>query len=479
MSLRNPDSNHAVRRPSWSFCICRPDRDMFALALCVAVFIVSAQHRLPWIDEAWFAGPSVSLVRTGKIVDLGALAWTEVPQQAFSFEIFALLQAPVYALGGVDIFWGRMLSAACATTFLFILSRSLRRLGVSAIARVVAVVACGTNRYLLTAATQIRPEAAAMAATAASLLCLIRWNEKPERGALLATAHGLCIVAALIHLQAAFIGVSLWWVTLDPRRGLPRGRTLAAAFAPYALAAAGVGAYVGPRWSEFGQRLGVWFGGDMLGHSGGMFSAFKGYLERGQALKACAVIGLIAGAVGAWSLIARIGGRPARTAFLAYGAGAFTGWLLTTAHVDDYHASWLMFLYMPGVGCAIYGLAPGHARERRIVPTLLLLTVTLGLSGYGVADAIGTTVRDDRQLYFSELQEDAANFDPSKARFVGPRDVLWAFDFDVKRFAKRDRRDPPEYYFTYQGASGLQFYFEGALYRRSKIGRLFDLYRRQ
>ena len=140
----------------------------YLLYLLLSLLLISSRE--PWIDEAWYTYPAVTLLREGVMLDV---RWCNPERiHRFLLEPTSLVYALWSKVGGINIIWGRMLSIIAGLLFLIVVNRCLCMIKVSAEIRRLTIGISGINYFLLNATSQIRPEALALFALSLALrLC--------------------------------------------------------------------------------------------------------------------------------------------------------------------------------------------------------------------------------------------------------------------------------------------------------------------
>ena len=341
------------------------------------------------------------------------------------------------------------------------------------------VVAIGCNYYFVWAATQVRPDIFAVALIAVALHLYGRWLERRSSGALL-VAHVCLAASVFFHLQAAFLVAAFWIHSLLWAWRSERLKWSAFSMLPYLTLAAAYGTYVYPIRHEFASRVLQIFGGDMLGHAGGMLGALRRYLATGQAIN-----GLRCWLPhrGARLWVGTLPREGQDEQGLVAATGGY-GWdvLMATDHLlPGYLSCGLVDLSGDSHSA---GSAQGHrGKEARASPESLLvravatagLLLLVGLTGLGLASGARLWMDQPGRAYYAELGSFTNRYNLRSEGVSGVRDIMWYFRFDrsVLCLDGRDRR----FFIGYANGEDRMI-LKGRTFRRIETGKLFSLYER-
>lgn len=446
--------------------------------LAISMLAVVAYYRTPWIDESWFSGPAVSFIRYGQILDLGSCMWTLKVKHAFGFELYALFLSVVYKLFSVDVFVGRALTIAAAILTLAYLRRALLELEFEARVVSLSIICILFNYFFIYASTQIRPDMFSFCFAAVSFYYYLIHLRGTGNAKAIMLAHLFIVIAIFLHPQAAFTMAALWiaMFVVEPLRRLRENFVYI--LMPYAITGTIYFVYIINDIGEFVALQTKNYGGSMLGHKGGIFTAISTYYINGEALKLAAVMIIVLPLVASLSAIYRRRGsgaiRVKRIAALCFGLGGFASWLATTTHVDDYHAIWL------GIAFALaYSFSFSVILNKRfgdVLGGVCLLSFAPVLVGLGYASSV--IVTDGRHVsYNKDLSAISTIMDDggSNYTYTGPRDVQLYYGYKEEKMCSKFHGMRPNYRIDYH-ADHMSELDEG--YKILYIGSLFDLYGR-
>src|SRR3990167_7394970 len=204
----------------------------YFLFLSFAILLIL--FRIPWIDESWVAGPAVTFMRYGSLLDFGMCRSGGVLAHTYYLELYALFQAGWYFLGDFNLVWCRFFNVIMGLFFLLTIDRCLKIADISQKICTIAIALGGINYFFLYAATQNRPEAA----------------------------------------------------TFFVDRKLLKKNQILAFFIPYVVTFFLIGMYLYPQWRDFIDFLyRIFVNNKMLGHSGGMVFATLNYWNKHEFAK--------------------------------------------------------------------------------------------------------------------------------------------------------------------------------------------------
>lgn len=442
-------------------------------AICLAIF------RLPWIDESWFAGTAVTLLDDGAVLDFGMCRYPGQLAHAFSFELYALVQAIWYWLFGIDLIGIRFLNLLLGLASLAIFDSCLKQAAVTDKIRKIAIGLSSISYYFLYAATQNRPEMAALFASALGVRFYLTWRSRHGHGEYLLLANLALIAAALFHLQAVFVGLAIWVNAFVLDRKLIGSRELLAFFAPYAITLVAAIAYLYPLDHEFALFITkVFITGDMLGHSGGMIGAVANDLNHHQWYKSAICLGLVVapvlGLIVFKGMHAGANQNPVRSSLTVFAAGAYASWLLTTAQLNDYHAVWLVLPLTIALIGSLEGMQSKGIVRLYGLPALLL---SLALAIYSSV-FVGNNIfnRPYSSVYYFDLQSFSEKYKLTNSTVGGVRDIQWYFGFSRKILCVSSENTVPEFY-VLNNEIMLTPELE-SIYRLLEKGRGFSIYRK-
>jgi hypothetical protein len=447
-----------------------------AVVLLVFVTVAGAllAVREPFIDESWYTGPAVSFIEEGRFLDLGSLMWRSEAARAYGLEMTAFVLSLWYRLGGVDIFWGRILSLLAAVVFLLLLNRYLKDEIPSEVIRNLVVLTCATNYFFLKSATQIRPEIFALACTLGGMLSFRRWAADPARSLSLVVAHLLLIAASLFHLQAAFAGLVLWVAFPLFVRRTHAARSLAGMLLPYMVAALVLGFLLWPQRELVMEKVNFIFRGDWGGHRGGMVAAVARYWVTRDYAKLIVAVGMLLG-IGTGMAAAAVEGRGvSRRILTMFGAGTYLSWVLTTGHIDALHAVWLV-IPLAGMTSGGWSMVMRRGAWATLVGASLICLGAL-LSLVGLRYALGE-VRSNpyRHRYLHDMREFDRNHAIGVETVYAPREVLWYFNHRSANLSYARHGGSPRYFITRSRQPKVSLF--GHDYELILAGREFNLRR--
>ncbi len=412
----------------------------YCLFMFFAVLLIF--FRMPWIDESWYAGPAITFMREGSFLTFGC--GTTV--HAYGFEPYALLEAAWYSLGKVNLIWIRFLNVLLGLFFLLTVDRCLKFAEISSQTRTIAITLGGINYFFLYAATQNRPEIAALLASVLGLLFYLTWRNNPKNYCYLSFSSFLLIVSTVFHLQAAFTELSLWVTTLIIDRNLLKKKQILAFFAPYVICAVLMGVYLYPHWKDFINYLyGTFVSNKMLGHSGGMFSALSQYWNNHEFVNLLVALVLIASPILGMSAFNKKSNKKSRLILFIFASGGYISWLGTTTHINDYHACWLSLSLIISMVGAIECLRSNIFLIKVGMIGVIFFLLTLGACSVFF---VFNNVKIDpyRNIYYSDLNHFSSRYRLLRSTVGGVRDIQWYFKFSTKVLCPSEPAAFPEYY---------------------------------
>ncbi len=441
-------------------------------ALYAACAGAMAWFRIPWVDEAWVAGPAATLLSEGVMLDVGGPLPDEATRQAPLLELFGLVLAGWFSAFGVEIVRARVLTVITGALFLVVSDRALQAAGTPDRTRTIVRWLFVTSYFFLFTSSWVRPDIAAVTLAFAGGLAVARWSVDGSRR-LLALGHSALILATSMHLQAGFVGLAMWVATLGAARRPARGDLLAF-LAPYGAALALSAAVYWNRMDAVAHAFARGFSGDIVAHSGGVPGALLRYIDTGRweavagmTLLVCVV------AYGPWAFY-----RDRRTpvsltvALAAWGAAA--SWFLTTAVGNNYHAVWITPALVLGAAAA---WTPAGALVRWRWPQIAVPAL---LAIFGLA-LTAQTVRDDgRSGYEADLTRLDAAYGLRAGTLSGAREIQWHYDFDRKLIRHLADGHRPEWLLVLNTRDAPEGRLRrgGRTYRRVDTGRVLTLYQR-
>jgi len=322
---------------------------ILAFLLFAAILILLIFTREAWIDESWFAAYAIHFLRTGEIADLNMARFTNVLPHNYFFYFYALLQAPFYYLFGETLIVGRMITVFAAFIGLWAMYQNYRQyLKLESAIALFSTFVVAFTYYYVYPATQIRPDLIAVVFVLTGMVFLKRWIDRQGPLWLILT-HMMFILAILLHLQAGFAWVGLWFFLLfNTLKIEDRLKTVGTSLPVYI--------FIGLLFffnEHFGANLHhyyeTFFGsGNMAGHKGGMIMSMVKKFHEGEFLKLGIRLGMLTLFV--INFLYYIYLRKLKVflndAFFLVAGASFGSWLLTTTQINDYHAVWLTMPFM-------------------------------------------------------------------------------------------------------------------------------------
>ena len=173
--------------------------------------------------------------------------------------------------------------------------------------------------------------------------------------------------------------------------------------------------------------------GNMVGHAGGMVGRALESISKESWQQTTVIISLIL-IFGLGNICSLYFNRKKSLLFLfgLYGMGAYISWLLTTTHVNDYHAVWLSFSFL-----SILTL-DRKSFYIRIIYYCNLMVLTIFLA-WGLQWTYSSMNSNQRASFKKDIDyiNDALN---EKIKTIHcPRDLMWEFNFKETVF-------DPQYY---------------------------------
>ena len=412
----------------------------FSFAILLIIF------RMPWVDESWVAGPVVTFMRYGSFLDFGMCRGGTLAH-AYHLELYALLQAVWVFLGDFNLVWCRFFNVIMGLFFLLTIDRCLKIADISQKICTIAIALGGINYFFLYAATQNRPEAAALFTSALSLIFYLNWRNNFENYWYLSFSNALIIVSTLLHLQGAFTGLSLWVATFIVDRKLLKKNQILAFFIPYVVTFFLIGMYLYPQWRDFIDFLyRIFVNNKMLGHSGGMVFATLNYWNKHEFAKL--LVSLVLIVLPTLGMIAFIkkNENKVRMILLIFASGGYVSWLCTTAHINDYHASWLSLALILSVVGAVENLQnTNNLLTKTRMISIISLMLVLGI--YSTFFVFNTVISNPyKNIYDFDLDYFSSKYGLTKSQVGGVRDIQWYFKFDPQILCVSKLGFFPEYY---------------------------------
>ena len=404
----------------------------FPIAIFYLVLTITLWwFRAPNVDEPWMGGIAVALDRYGAFFDLGWLRSGQWKIFFFGESYYTCLFLWMKVFGN-DLLVARFMSVLMGLSSLFIIHKIFNNKITPLILSTTLIMLAG-NYYFLLANTQVRSESWCLLATILSLQQMYFWT-KNEKKYNLFLAHLFLILATLGHFQAAFIGLSAWiftfWVFKRNKK-----YTWGAFLTPYIITAIIYFRYLYIHKEGFLEWFSFYFGkeGNMVGHAGGMVGRAFESLSKGSWEETTVIISLIL-IFGLGNICALYFNRKNSLLFLfgLYGIGAYVSWLLTTTHVNDYHAVWLSFSFL-----SILTLDHKSFYTRIIYYCNLMVLIIL--LAWGIQWTYSAMNSNQRASFKKDIDyiNDALN---EKIKTIHcPRDLMWEFNFKETVF-------DPQYY---------------------------------
>src|ERR1043166_4011316 len=172
-----------------------------ALLLLPALVVIFIQP--PWVDEAWFASPALSLL-AGRGMATPIISDSTYIGQGFARHTYwqppgyFLVEAGWYAVTGFSLVSQRFLSLVAAIGIVIVSSRLMRRLGVSDFGAAVGIWLLATSPALMIGATSGRMDALSTLLGYAGLLTYV-WRLDRTRLSSLLVANALIAASGLTH----------------------------------------------------------------------------------------------------------------------------------------------------------------------------------------------------------------------------------------------------------------------------------------
>lgn len=442
--------------------------------LFLSFAILLMLFRIPWIDESWVAGPVVTFMRYGSFLDFGMCRGGTLAH-AYHLELYALLQAVWVFLGDFNLVWFRFCNVIMGLFFLLIIDRCLKLADISQKIRTLAIVLGGINYFFLYAATQNRPETAALFTSALSLIFYLNWRNNIEKYWYLSFSNVLLIVSTLLHLQGIFTGLSLWVAIFIVDRKLLNKNQMLAFFIPYVVTFLLLGVYLYPQWKDFIDFLyQIFVSSKMLGHSGGMISATLHYWNKHEFAKLFVSLVLIVLPILGMIAFIKTNKNKVRLILFIFASGGYISWLCTTAHINDYHASWLSLALILSVVGAVENLQnTNHLLTKTGMISVISLLLVLGI--YSTFFVFNTVISNPyRNIYNFDLDYFSSKYGLTQSQVGGVRDIQWYFKFDPQILCVSKPGVFPEYYIVNNevGAKADDTYYF------LEKGRGFSIYRK-
>jgi len=302
-------------------------------------------------------------------------------------------------------------SALFAAITVALLHRTLRELGVGAMAAVLAAAALAVAHTFWSHAVVAEVYALTLAFMALVVWLALRWRRTGRRAYLAATGWALG-AGLLAHLLVALCLPAVLWLLWTRRRSM-RAADLAGFVTAGLVGVAPLVALVWRDAAAGGMDLGAALRWALFTFEGYDFSAAMVDLDwrllPADALEWLAYLGLqyvglalVAGVVGVWAIGRRAGRDRAVFVALLYIAGASFAFAY---RVGDryvfYLPSYLAFALWIGYGFDRFLAAPGAAEARWLGAMMLLLVTAAPVGAYRLAPEIvaqGVTIRDTRHV---------------------------------------------------------------------------------
>lgn len=399
----------------------------FPIAILYLILATSLWwYRAPNVDEPWMGGIAVALDRYGSFFDLGWLRSGQWKIFFFGESYYTCLFLWMKVFGN-NLLVARYMSVLMGLSSLFILYKIFNNKINPPILSAILII-LGGNYYFLLANTQVRSESWCLLATILSLQQMYFWIENKKKRNLF-FAHLFLILATLGHFQAAFVGLSAWiftfWIFKKHEK-----YTWGAFLMPYIISGIIYFRYLYIHKEGFLEWFSFYFGkeGNMVGHAGGMVGRALESLSNGALKETIVIISLIL-IFGFGNVCALYFNRKKTLLFLfgLYGFGAYVSWLLTTTHVNDYHAVWLFFSFF-----SILTLNQNNFYTRLIYYSNLIVLIVL--LAWGVQWTYSTVNSNQRENFKKDLDYINNALNKKTKTIHCPRDLMWEFNFEETVF---------------------------------------------
>jgi hypothetical protein len=382
--------------------------------------------RAPNIDEPWMGGIAVSLERYGAFFDLGWLRSGQWKLFFFGESYYSCLFVWMKVFGN-NLLAARLMSVLMGLSSLFFIHKILNRKINHRLLYTILLI-LGGNYYFLLANTQVRSESWCLLATLLSLHQMYLWSKNGQSQKLF-FSHLFLILATLGHFQAAFVGLAAWGFTFFIFQK-EKKYSWVPFLSPYALTAIFYFRYLYINKESFLKWYAFYFGkdNDMVGHAGGMIGSTFERFSNGDWQESIVILVLII-AFGLGNLTALFYNRKNTLLILIglYGLGGYSSWLLTTTHVNDYHAIWLIFPFL-----SILTLNGTTYYSRLVQYGNLSLFIALLIWGMQwTYTIINNNPRSDFEEDIKYIKSALKN---EIKTIHCPRDIMWSFDFNETIF---------------------------------------------
>ena len=225
-----------------------------AIVAAIALGALLAAAQPPWVDEAWFANPALSLLDgrglgTTIMADTSYASRGMVERTYWQPPGFFLVQAAWYGLVGFSIAQQRLLSLMLVPVLVLVTWRLMRRAGISDAGTGVGVLVIGTAATTAMAAASGRMDM--WSATAGWLgLALHGRAMETRRGPDVLLSHVAVVLSGATHPNGVLYLVTLLlWTLVEAPFALRQ--VILWALPPYLAFAAGWGAYIAQDPSQF------------------------------------------------------------------------------------------------------------------------------------------------------------------------------------------------------------------------------------
>jgi len=317
--------------------------------LFIAILIVLIDTREAWIDESWFAAYAVQFIRTGEIADLNMARFTNILPHNYFFYFYTLLQAPFYNFFGENLIVGRMITALFSLLGVWAIYKNFRLyMNLEKVTALFFTLVIIYTYYYVYPATQIRPDLIAMVFVLVGMIFLKNWID--DKGAIwLVLTHLMFIFAMLLHLQAGFAWVGLWFFLLFNTLKIESKIKIIGISLPVYIAIALPFVFNEHFETNLHYYYNTFFGtGNMAGHKGGMILSMMQKYHEGAYLKFGIRAGILLVIVLNFLYYIYIKNIKVflNDAFFLVAGASFGSWVLTTTQINDYHAVWLTIPFM-------------------------------------------------------------------------------------------------------------------------------------
>jgi hypothetical protein len=220
-----------------------------AVLIYFALAIGNGLHNRPWIDEAWYGTPAMTLVTAGYMgtpcFDGKTYGLPGVETHAYwIMPVFPLLQAVWYLIVPFSLHAMRVLNTLFGVTGLLLWAYFFRRMTRNNFATILFFLIASCDYITLTAAGLGRPDILAFAFQAAALASYIALREKRFDMAIL-VSQTFVVLSGMTHPNGGILSfIALLFLGLYLDRGRIGMRQFGIGAIPYLAGAAGWGAYI-------------------------------------------------------------------------------------------------------------------------------------------------------------------------------------------------------------------------------------------